>query len=121
MRVFPAIDLRGGASVQLVGGAPDAEKIRLPDPVEVAKRFKAAGFRVLHVVDLDAALGTVTLPTEPIARRTSVRDSALDTSGRRRSDDPPRGASRPGPRRVPGTGPPPGQAPRYEFTSEAHW
>jgi phosphoribosylformimino-5-aminoimidazole carboxamide ribotide isomerase len=58
MRVFPAIDLRGGASVQLVGGAPDAEKIRLPDPVEVAKRFKAAGFRVLHVVDLDAALGT---------------------------------------------------------------
>jgi phosphoribosylformimino-5-aminoimidazole carboxamide ribotide isomerase len=58
MRVFPAIDLRGGASVQLVGGAPDAEKIRLPDPVEVAKRFKTAGFRMLHVVDLDAALGT---------------------------------------------------------------
>ena len=58
MRVFPAIDLRGGACVQLVGGSPDAEKIRLPDPVEVAKRFKTAGFQVLHLVDLDAALGT---------------------------------------------------------------
>ena len=58
MRVFPAIDLRGGACVQWVGGAPDAEKIRLPDPVEVAHRWKAAGFQVLHLVDLDAALGT---------------------------------------------------------------
>ena len=44
--------------MQWVGGEPDAEKIHLPDPVDVAKRFKAAGFRVLHVVDLDAALGT---------------------------------------------------------------
>ncbi|HSC58205.1 MAG TPA: 1-(5-phosphoribosyl)-5-[(5-phosphoribosylamino)methylideneamino] imidazole-4-carboxamide isomerase [Gemmatimonadales bacterium] len=58
MRVFPAIDLRGGACVQLVGGAPDAEKIRLPDAAEVANRWKAAGFKVLHLVDLDAALGT---------------------------------------------------------------
>ncbi len=58
MRVFPAIDLRGGACVQWVGGVPDAEKIHLPDPVEVAQRWKAAGFHVLHVVDLDAALGT---------------------------------------------------------------
>lgn len=58
MRVFPAIDLRGGACVQWVGGEPDAERIRLPDPVEVARRWKAAGFKALHVVDLDAALGT---------------------------------------------------------------
>jgi phosphoribosylformimino-5-aminoimidazole carboxamide ribotide isomerase len=58
MRVFPAIDLRGGACVQWVGGTPDAEKIRLPDPVDVAHRWKTAGFKVLHVVDLDAALGS---------------------------------------------------------------
>ncbi|HET6980904.1 MAG TPA: 1-(5-phosphoribosyl)-5-[(5-phosphoribosylamino)methylideneamino] imidazole-4-carboxamide isomerase [Myxococcaceae bacterium] len=58
MRVFPAIDLRGGACVQLVGGEPDAEKIRLPDPMEVARRWKDAGFQGLHLVDLDAALGT---------------------------------------------------------------
>ena len=58
MRVFPAIDLRGGACVQWVGGVPEAEKIRLPDPVEVANRWKTAGFKALHLVDLDAALGT---------------------------------------------------------------
>jgi len=58
MRVFPAIDLRGGACVQWVGGAPEEEKIRLPDPIEVANRWKSAGFKALHLVDLDAALGT---------------------------------------------------------------
>ena len=58
MRVFPAIDLRGGACVQWVGGVPEAEKIRLPDPVEAASRWKTAGFKALHLVDLDAALGT---------------------------------------------------------------
>jgi phosphoribosylformimino-5-aminoimidazole carboxamide ribotide isomerase len=58
MKVLPTIDLRGGACVQLVGGEPGAEKIRLPDPLEVARRWKTAGFKGLHVVDLDAALGT---------------------------------------------------------------
>ena len=58
MRVLPAIDLRGGACVQWVGGVPEAEKIRLPDPIDVANRWKAAGFKALHLVDLDAALGT---------------------------------------------------------------
>ena len=58
MRVYPAIDLQGGACVQWVGGVKDAEKIRLPDPLEVARRWKTAGFKVLHVVDLDATLGT---------------------------------------------------------------
>jgi phosphoribosylformimino-5-aminoimidazole carboxamide ribotide isomerase len=58
MKAFPTIDLRGGASVQLVGGEPGTEKIRLPDPMEVARRWKTAGFKGLHVVDVDAALGT---------------------------------------------------------------
>jgi phosphoribosylformimino-5-aminoimidazole carboxamide ribotide isomerase len=53
----PAVDLRGGRCVQLVGGRPDAERVSLPDPVAVARRWRAQGFRALHVVDLDAALG----------------------------------------------------------------
>ncbi|MGD8328207.1 MAG: 1-(5-phosphoribosyl)-5-[(5-phosphoribosylamino)methylideneamino] imidazole-4-carboxamide isomerase [Acidobacteriota bacterium] len=56
MIVYPAIDLRGGRVVQLVGGRPEHERISLPDPVAVAQRFVAHGFRALHVVDLDAAL-----------------------------------------------------------------
>lgn len=57
MIIFPAIDLRRGAVVQLVGGSPDEEKVRLSDPAGRARDWVAAGFRALHVVDLDAALG----------------------------------------------------------------
>jgi phosphoribosylformimino-5-aminoimidazole carboxamide ribotide isomerase len=54
---LPAVDLRDGACVQLVGGAYERERIRLPDPVSVARGWLEAGFRSLHVVDLDAATG----------------------------------------------------------------
>ena len=57
MIAIPAIDLREGACVQLVGGEYSAEKIRLPDPVAVARDWEAAGFESLHIVDLDAATG----------------------------------------------------------------
>lgn len=57
MIAVPAVDLRGGRCVQLVGGRPEDERISLPDPVAVARRWWEAGFRSLHVVDLDAALG----------------------------------------------------------------
>ena len=57
MLAIPAVDLREGACVQLVGGEYDAERIRLADPVAVARSWRALGFRTLHVVDLDAATG----------------------------------------------------------------
>ncbi len=57
MIVYAAIDLRKGRVVQLIGGRPESERINLPDPVDVARRFVAYGFQHLHVVDLDAALG----------------------------------------------------------------
>lgn len=58
MIAAPAIDLRGGRCVQLVGGRPEQERISLPDPPSQARRWWELGFRTLHVVDLDAALGT---------------------------------------------------------------
>jgi phosphoribosylformimino-5-aminoimidazole carboxamide ribotide isomerase len=54
---YPAIDLRGGRVVQLVGGRPENERVSRPDPLAVAEEWIACGFRMLHVVDLDAALG----------------------------------------------------------------
>jgi phosphoribosylformimino-5-aminoimidazole carboxamide ribotide isomerase len=57
MLVIPAVDLRGGACVQLVGGEYDAERVRLDDPLGVAREWARVGFRRLHVVDLDAATG----------------------------------------------------------------
>ena len=57
MQVIPAIDVRAGACVQLVGGDYAEERVRLPDPVAVAGRWLDAGWPLLHVVDLDAATG----------------------------------------------------------------
>lgn len=57
MLAIPAIDLRDSHCVQLVGGDPDREAVRLADPVHIARRWVATGFTRLHVVDLDAALG----------------------------------------------------------------
>ena len=57
MIAIPAVDLREGACVQLVGGDYTKERVRLDNPVAVARSFAAQGFQRLHVVDLDAATG----------------------------------------------------------------
>ena len=57
MIVIPAVDLREGACVQLVGGEYSREQVRLDDPVWAARAWSQQGFRRLHVVDLDAATG----------------------------------------------------------------
>ena len=57
MIAIPAIDLREGACVQLVGGVYARERIRMPDPLAAVRRWSDLGFRRLHVVDLDAATG----------------------------------------------------------------
>ena len=57
MIAIPAVDLRDGACVQLVGGEYAQERVRLADPVAVARGWAEQGFEQLHVVDLDAATG----------------------------------------------------------------
>ena len=55
MNILPAIDLRDGKCVQLRGGSYDRELIRLPDPISVAQSWFDAGYKHIHVVDLDSA------------------------------------------------------------------
>jgi len=57
MITIPAIDLRDGKAVRLVRGNPEDQTVYAEDPVEVAQRFETAGVKMIHVVDLDAALG----------------------------------------------------------------
>lgn len=57
MKVLPAVDILDGKVVQLVGGVPGTEKVTLPDPVEVARRWMDLGAPGLHLIDLNAALG----------------------------------------------------------------
>lgn len=58
MKVLPAIDIKGGKCVQLVGGRPGTEKVEIDDVVGVALRWQEEGAEMVHIVDLDSALGS---------------------------------------------------------------
>jgi phosphoribosylformimino-5-aminoimidazole carboxamide ribotide isomerase len=52
---IPALDLREGACVQLVGGDYRAERVRRDDPAAVLEEWVRCGFVRAHLIDLDAA------------------------------------------------------------------
>lgn len=60
--VIPAIDVLEGRVVRLSQGRREAVTIEGGDPVELARRFRDAGARRLHMVDLDGAFGGVPTP-----------------------------------------------------------
>lgn len=86
MIVYPAIDLSNGRCVQWVGGRPETERVSLPDPVAVARQFVDAGFAALHVVDLDAALGSGNNRSSVAAILAAV-DVPVQVGGGLRDDD----------------------------------
>ena len=55
MKLYPAIDLRGGQAVRLYQGDYDRMTVYNADPVAQAQQFIDAGAKYLHVVDLDGA------------------------------------------------------------------
>jgi phosphoribosylformimino-5-aminoimidazole carboxamide ribotide isomerase len=55
MEVIPAIDLLGGRCVRLYQGDFAKVTVYTDDPVSLAARYRDAGLRRLHVVDLDGA------------------------------------------------------------------
>jgi phosphoribosylformimino-5-aminoimidazole carboxamide ribotide isomerase len=55
LEVIPAMDLINGQCVRLRQGDFGQRTYYASDPVAVAKQFEAAGFRRLHMVDLDGA------------------------------------------------------------------
>lgn len=58
MMVLPAVDIKDGKCVQLVGGKPGTEKVVMDDAVDVAMRWQSEGAEMIHVIDLDSALGS---------------------------------------------------------------
>ena len=58
MKIIPAIDLMGGQVVRLYKGNPENKTIYSENPVEIAKKWESAGADILHIVDLDATLGS---------------------------------------------------------------
>jgi len=86
MIAIPAIDLRGGACVQLVGGSFANEALRIDDPNSALLRWQSAGFTRLHVVDLDAAVGAGD-NTREIASLLSATSIPMQVGGGVRTSD----------------------------------
>lgn len=78
MILFPAIDLKDGQCVRLRQGEMSAATIFNDDPAAQARAFEEAGFRYLHIIDLNGAfegkpvngaavesiLGAITIPAQ---------------------------------------------------------
>jgi len=76
MKVIPAVDIMKGKVVRIVRGDPKSAKSyeHLGDPVTLARRWEAEGAQIIHVIDLDAALGlgSNTDVIEQIVQKTNV-------------------------------------------------
>ena len=86
MEIIPAIDIIDGKCVRLTEGDFARQTTYESTPLEMAKRFEDAGFRRLHMVDLDGAKrgAVVNLPIlESVAAKT---DLTIDFGGGIKTD-----------------------------------
>ena len=87
MKLFPAIDLRGGQAVRLYQGDYDQMTVYNPDTADQARAFAAAGAKYLHVVDLDGAKDDTTANLPAIARIAAESDLYIEVGGGIRDEE----------------------------------
>ena len=58
MIVIPAVDIMNGKCVRLVRGEPEKSTVYYENPVEAAQLLENQGAELIHLIDLDAALGS---------------------------------------------------------------
>jgi phosphoribosylformimino-5-aminoimidazole carboxamide ribotide isomerase len=58
MIVIPAVDILDGKCVRLVRGDPRKSMVYYDNPVEAAQLLEEQGAELIHLIDLDAALGS---------------------------------------------------------------
>lgn len=57
MIIIPAVDIKNGKCVRLFQGRLDSETVFSDDPAAMAKRWESEGAEIIHVIDLDGAVG----------------------------------------------------------------
>lgn len=68
MKIFPAIDLKGGRVVRLTQGDYGRVTQYAVEPEEAARSFVEAGAKYVHIVDLDGAKDGTTANLSKIGR-----------------------------------------------------
>ncbi|MBF8257836.1 MAG: 1-(5-phosphoribosyl)-5-[(5-phosphoribosylamino)methylideneamino] imidazole-4-carboxamide isomerase [Actinobacteria bacterium] len=79
--VIPAIDIQGGKAVRLRQGRAEDATVFSDSPLDVAKRFAAAGAARIHVVDLDGAFLGKPVNFEIIRRIAAAVDVPVQVGG----------------------------------------
>ena len=81
MRIIPAIDIIDGGCVRLERGDFSRQKNYSADPVDIARRYEAAGVRYLHLVDLDGARQKKIVNRAVLERIALATDLHIDFGG----------------------------------------
>ena len=84
---FPAVDLRGGKCVQLVGGVPGTEVVALDNPLAQAERWIGEGADHLHIIDLDGAIQGKRVNAPILAQIVKELDVYIQVGGGIRSEE----------------------------------
>ncbi len=87
IELIPAIDIIGGECVRLTKGDYDRKTVYGSSPVEMAKRFEKAGFKRLHVVDLDGAKSKHIVNVDTLKAITTETNLVVDFGGGIKTDD----------------------------------
>ena len=81
MKIIPAIDLLDGKCVRLLKGNYSAVTIYNDDPIEQVKIFKNAGFKNIHIVDLNAAKSDVNDNLRIIQEMSNIESIEIQVGG----------------------------------------
>lgn len=87
IELIPAIDIIGGECVRLTKGDYDCKTVYANSPIEMAKRFEKAGFKRLHVVDLDGAKSKHIVNVDTLKAITTETSLVVDFGGGIKTDD----------------------------------
>ena len=87
MKIFPAIDIKDKKCVRLIKGDFDNKTEYQISPVDQAGKYKAHGFKNLHIVDLDGALTGETVNLDIIKEIVSKFDLKIEVGGGIRTID----------------------------------
>lgn len=87
MEIIPAIDIIGGTCVRLTEGDFDQKKTYSASPLSQAKKFQKAGFKKIHLIDLDGARDGKIKNWETVQQIAKETDLKIEFGGGIRSEE----------------------------------
>lgn len=87
MLILPAIDLYDNKAVRLYKGDYEQMTVYSNNPIEIAKKFRAAGAEYIHMVDLEGAKNGTTPNIDQVRRVVEYTDLKVEIGGGIRDEE----------------------------------